>query len=58
MSRKQREVILTSGEQFPSLADAQRAALAATADDLTATIRRLLQTGRLVNANGKITPAR
>jgi len=41
-----------------SLKEAQRAALSATAEDLAATIRRLLQSGRLVSVDGKIIPAR
>lgn len=46
------------GETSPNLAAAQSLALAPTACDLAATIRRLLAAGRLVNENGKIIPAR
>ena len=44
------------GQSVPGLADAQRAAIHATAYDLAATIRALLEAGQLVNINGKIIP--
>lgn len=46
------------GDTFPDLGTAQSQALAATAYDLAATIRRLLAAGSLVNDHGKIIPAR
>jgi hypothetical protein len=46
------------GTTHRDLAAAQNQALAATAHDLAATIRRLLAAGRLVNDHGKIIPAR
>lgn len=60
MPRKSSEfsIVEMPGSQYPDLQTAQKEALTATADDLAATIRRLLMTGRLVNVNGKIIPAR
>lgn len=46
------------GQTYPDLQTAQKAALAATAHDLAATIRKLLEAGRLANVNGKIIPVR
>jgi hypothetical protein len=45
-----------SGDQFPDLKAAQRAALPGIASDLAETIRRLLAEGWLVNENGRIIP--
>jgi len=45
-----------SGEIFPNLAAAQRSTLAETASDLLSTLRALLDTGALVNQNGRIIP--
>ena len=58
MPRKPRDIFVTEipGNQYQTLSDVQQAALASTAHDLAATIRQLLDNGRLVNANGKITP--
>lgn len=45
-----------SGNKFPSLEAAQRAALPGIAADLAETIRRLLADGWLINDNGRIIP--
>ena len=45
-----------SGDQFPSLEAAQRAALADTASDIAETIRRLLADGWLIEDKGRIIP--
>jgi hypothetical protein len=43
-----------SGDQYPDLDAAQRAALPLLSSDLQAVIRDLLERGELVNNNGKI----
>jgi hypothetical protein len=45
-----------SGDQFPDLETAQRAALPLVSANLQAVIRDLLERGELVNDNGKIIP--
>jgi hypothetical protein len=56
MVRKQRDILVTDmpGDQYPTLEDAQRAALAATSHDLAATVRTLLASGRLVQRGNQI----
>ena len=44
------------GDKFQSLAAAQRHALAETASDFVSTIRAMLESGALINQNGKIIP--
>lgn len=44
------------GTKYPDLTAAQRHSLAETACDLAATIRALLESGALVNQNGRIIP--
>ncbi len=46
------------GDAFSSLDGARQAATDPLADVLTATIRQMLQDGRLVVQNGRIVPAR
>jgi hypothetical protein len=46
------------GDVFSSLGSAQQAATDPLADVLTATIRQMLQDGRLAIQNGRIVPAR
>jgi hypothetical protein len=46
------------GDVFSSLDSAQQAATDPLADVLTATIRQMLQDGRLAIQNGRIVPAR
>ena len=46
------------GDVFSSLDSAQQAATDPLADVLTATIRQMLQDGRLIVRNGRIVPAR
>jgi hypothetical protein len=46
------------GDVFSSLDSAQQAATDPLADVLTATIRQMLQDGRLTIQNGRIVPAR
>ncbi len=45
-----------SGNKFPSLEAAQRAALPSIAADLAETMHRLLADGWLINENGRIIP--
>jgi hypothetical protein len=45
------------GDAFSSLDVAQQAAIGPLADALTATIRQMLQDGRLTIKNGRIVPA-
>jgi len=45
-----------SGDQYPDLNEAQKAALPQLAENLQAVIRDLLARGVLVNVNGKIIP--
>jgi len=56
MSRKQFDIVVADipGDQYPTLQDAQRAALRATAYDLAATVRALLASGRLVQRGNQI----
>jgi hypothetical protein len=58
MSRTSQDLILSEvpGNQYPTLVAAQRAALTATAYDITITLRLLLEAGVLVQVNGKIVP--
>jgi hypothetical protein len=58
MSRTSPDLFLTEvpGNQYASLGAAQRAALTATAHDIAATLRSLLDAGVLVQVNGKIVP--
>ncbi|RJP49324.1 MAG: hypothetical protein C4583_12650 [Anaerolineaceae bacterium] len=58
MSRQSPVVTLEEipGTKYPDLAAAQQHSLAETASDLTATIRALLESGALVNQNGRIIP--
>lgn len=58
MPRKtpQMQLVEITGETFPDLAAAQRAALPATAHDLAATMRALLHSGKLIQRNGRIEP--
>lgn len=60
MRRKNQDFQLEEipGDLYPTLEDAQRAALHATACDLADNMRRLLASGRLVNDHNKITIAR
>jgi hypothetical protein len=46
------------GDAFTSLDGAQQAAAGPLADALTATIRQMLQDGRLIIRNGRIVPTR
>lgn len=46
------------GDAFSSLDGAQQAAIGPLADALTATIRQMLQDGRLTVQNNRIVPAR
>ncbi|GAB4504348.1 MAG: hypothetical protein Fur0043_13420 [Anaerolineales bacterium] len=45
-----------SGNKFTDLQSAQQYSLAETASDMLATIRALLESGALVNQNGRIIP--
>jgi hypothetical protein len=44
------------GEKYPDLESAQRAALPSISASLQAVIRELLESGSLINVNGKIIP--
>jgi hypothetical protein len=57
MARKSKPINIEEipGEQFPSLAAAQQAAMSDLSLHLAQTVRDLLASGRLVNVNGKIT---
>lgn len=44
------------GEKYPDLTTAQRAALPSISASLQAVIRDLLESGNLINVNGKIIP--
>lgn len=46
-----------SGEKFPDLESAQRAALPCITESLQDVIRTLLKNGTLINVNGKLVPA-
>ena len=56
MQRQSRDILVTEipGSQYPTLQDAQRAALTATANDLTRIARSLLAAGRLVQRDNHI----
>jgi hypothetical protein len=58
MSKPSPQMTVTEcpGATYPDLQTAQRAALHAIATDLAAVIRRLLESGALVNDNGTIRP--
>jgi hypothetical protein len=60
MPRKSPDFTLeeNSGDQYPDLATAQRAALKATAADLVTILRALLASGVLIQQAGKIVPYR
>ena len=45
-----------SGDRYPALETAQRAALKETAGDIVETVRRLLADGWLIECNGRIIP--
>jgi hypothetical protein len=45
-----------SGDEYPDLESAQRAALPAMSESLQAVIRDLLEKGVLLNVDGKIVP--
>ncbi len=45
-----------SGQAFPTLAAAQRSALAEFSNDLAGTIQRMIENGTLTIIDGKITP--
>jgi hypothetical protein len=51
------EIYEMPGDKFADLTAAQTHSLAETATDLLATIRAMLESGALVNQNGKIIPA-
>ncbi len=50
------EIEEKSGNQYQNLEDTQKAALKATAADLVQIIRSLLESGVLINENGKVVP--
>jgi hypothetical protein len=50
------EITTISGNQFPDLQSAQRAALPFVADNLQVVIEDLIQRGALVVTNGKLIP--
>ena len=58
MAKKHPQITIQeiSGDQFPDLETAQRAALDPIAAHLVNTIQELILAGRLVNINGKIIP--
>lgn len=57
MHRQPRDILVTEipGNQYQTLQEAQRAALTATANDLTRITRSLLASGRLVQRGNHIT---
>lgn len=60
MAPKTPDLILQEipGDYYPTLAAAQQAALKATARDLAAVLRALLDSGVLIQVNGRIIPAK
>jgi hypothetical protein len=58
MSQKKQVIAIEEmpGKKYPDLASAQRAALPSISASLQAVIRDLLNSGNLINVNGKIIP--
>jgi hypothetical protein len=58
MSQKKQVITIEEmpGKKYPDLASVQRAALPSISASLQAVIRDLLNSGNLINVNGKIIP--